>query len=514
MRRAKSHTRVSKRVATARRLLRRASVAAAAVRESFRIPRRRSVRDEILWKIAEAQATAADVRGAHRTAALVRHDFNRSFALKSIAEAQIQRGEIAGALSTAEMIRPGYSTKSITMGKIAAALTKAGDQVGADRTLQEAIQASRDVRGMRLDCLWLIAEDLAEAGDVPGALRIAGAMPETDSKGRTLGSIARIQALAGDIRGAFSTASTIRDTSRKAMAFSLIATVLAERGNRIAAAKACRLARRAAAGIRSGPRKDYDIVSIVTLIAAAGDMRGALRMLAAVRTPYERACAFSVIANVQIKAGDRAAAASSLRRGLRVIAGMRSGGDKAHALGIYAEEQAEAGNVEEAIQIAAGLQSRAAKEWTLERIAAIRAQAGDVPGALGTVAVLKDRQKTYALGEIAIAQAIAGKTRGALQTALSIRDDAWKASAVRYVAAAQAKMGDANSLVAWRSRQTAPVLKASVLLGVAGGMLGLRDAEMARRKARRRAYKWRRSGRPATTPNPASFALCSRIALG
>jgi hypothetical protein len=83
-----------------------------------------------------------------------------------------------------------------------------------------------------------------------------------------------------------------------------------------------------------------------------------------------------------------------------------------------------------------------------------------------------------------MAQATAGKTREALQTALSIRDDARKASAVRYVAAVQAKMGGADRLVAWASRQTPPVLQASALLGVAEGMLGLRDVEIAKRKAR------------------------------
>jgi hypothetical protein len=249
--------------------------------------------------------------------------------------------------------------------------------------------------------------------------------------------------------------------------------------------------------MRDGLERDDALLSIVPFLMHVGDTRGALQTAAAVRRAYERAFALSIIGALLYRAGRRAAALAALRRGLKVVAGMGRGSERSGILGVFAETHAEMGNVGQALRMAASLRDRAVRELTLQRIAAIQAQAGDVRGAFQTVATLEAPRKTYALGEMAIAQATAGDTRAALRTALSIPDEAGKVSAVRYVSAAQGRRGEAKSFLDWASAEPPLLVQASALLGVAEGMLGLRDAETARRKARRRALRlsWRGAGR-------------------
>ena len=175
-----------------------------------------------LVSIARAMVRMGDASGASRmVGAIGKTERNWKLRLLTgIAEAHAEIGDPANrkawgdALAAAETV----AQKLRILFEIADAQVKAGDREAALRTLDQALVVERSMNPEDRFEIPLgnpglveseIAEARAEAGDITGAIRIAGTIQHIQVRGDALAGIAAAQARSGDIKGALETAEKI-----------------------------------------------------------------------------------------------------------------------------------------------------------------------------------------------------------------------------------------------------------------------------------------------------------------
>ncbi len=299
-------------------------------------------------------------------------------------------GDFAAALKTANLIQNPI-TKSKAQSAIAAAEAREGDEAEAQRTWGLAVNSVGNYASWlyyyypdspapaeEAFALRRIADDRAQAGDITGALKMAGQMDE-GMKSAVQSDTAAYQAQAGDIAGAQRTAALISDTLSKNKA--QVAIVEAQAAMVVARAKADDIA----AALKTAeliPDVNIKINSesrIVEIQAQAGDVAGALNTAELFQDAYFKSSAQSVIAAAQASAGDVAGAQRTWASALNTTELIQEVGAKSHAQGVIATAQARAGDVASALKTVELIQDGSYKSMALVEIAAAKAKLGNFP---------------------------------------------------------------------------------------------------------------------------------------
>lgn len=346
----------------------------------------------------------------------------RDTALRGIAGAQAESGRVDAALETAALIGDAY-LQTGAWRQIAVAQARTGERKSAGALLDKARQAAAAFTYdlLRVDALIATAEAQARIGDVPGALTTAGSVETLRGTAEALRNIALVQAKHRDLQGARDTADTIADEKIKGQTLRDIAVVCAE----------------------------------------TGDRDGALRMAAGIRDPYLKAGALRKIAVAPALLKDRADALDILKQALDSAGAIHSDNEKADALGGITMALLAAGDVSGAFKTAALIEQAGAgksrpevavgtRAEVLRAIAIAQARAGDSPRALQTAgSIATPYMQASALAEIAVIQAergdqiAAGATlRKAIQVSSAIPELTAKAPALLGIAQAYATVGD------------------------------------------------------------------------
>jgi len=414
----------------------------------------------------------------------------RDTALRGIAGAQAEEGRFDAALDTAALIADAY----LRMGawrQIAVAGARAGDREAAGKLLDKVLQevaSFKNVPPSRGDALIATAEAQAQIGDVPGALKTAGAIADEKIKAQALRGIAVARAAKGDRDGALHTAAGIRDPYLKAGAIRRIAVAPAILKDRAAALDILKQALNSAEAIQGETEKADALGGITMAFLAAGDVNGAFRTVALIERAVAgkprpdvaattRAAVLRAIAIAQAQAGDSPRA---LQTAGRIATPDMQAGALAEIAVIQAERDdrlAAEATLRKAVQVSSAIREFVAKAPALMGIAQAYAKVGDRAAATRTfrqarqtVRVSDDeRYKTDALMDLAMVQSGAGDFSGAVETADGIRDIHARAHAWRVIAAAQG--GNREQVLAWIATDGAPARKAYALLGLAEGLL-------------------------------------------
>ncbi len=100
-------------------------------------------------------------------------------------------------------------------------------------------------------------------------------------------------------------------------------------------------------------------------------------------------------------------------------------------------------------------------------------EADDFSGALEIALTIKDEaEKGSLVAEIAKVKAERGDLQGALRIADTLEEQSWHGWAMRQIASVQARTGDLSGALNLASSQDSPYAKACVLLGAAEGLIG------------------------------------------
>jgi tetratricopeptide (TPR) repeat protein len=406
----------------------------------------------------------------------------RDTALRGIAGAQSEEGRFDAALETAALIADEY-LRTGAWRQIAVAWARAGDREAAGKLLGKVLQEVASFKNVRVEALIATAEAQAQTGDVPGGLKTAAAVEILPGKAEALRNIALVQAQRGDFRGALETAGAIADEKIKAQAFRGIAVARAEKGDR----------------------------------------DGALQTAAGIRDPYLKAGTFRRIAVASVVLKDRAAALDILKQALDSAGAIQGETEKADALGGITMAFLAAGDVNGAFKTVALIERAVAgkpqsevaattRSEVLRAIAIAQAQAGDSPRALQTAgSIAAPYMQASALAGVAVAQAERGDRiaadatlRKAVQVSSAIQDFAAKAPALLGIAQAYAKVGDraAATRTFRQARQTVRVsdddrYKTNALMDLAmvqsgaGDFSGAVETADGIRDVHARAHAWR-----------------------
>ena len=283
----------------------------AALREAETLGLRRLDDPLLLEPFIRALARAGDGAGALRAAGENVGGF-RDFALSVIAETQVHDGDLPAARRTADSCQD----RSDALGRMARALAEAGDVPGALRLVGEMPAPALLGFDPRAGALAGIAETQARAGDVPGALRTAGAL-EVGSTNKTrqrearrfreatLSQVAQAQAAAGDFEGAGRTLAAMEEGKGRARAGSKTLAARARGGDPVGAL---------AALDESAPdRRAWVVGCVAEAQAQAGDFDSAGRTLASIEEEHRRGQAIGALAVALARAGDPGAAFATAR---------------------------------------------------------------------------------------------------------------------------------------------------------------------------------------------------------
>lgn len=227
-------------------------------------------RDQPLSKIAIAQARAGDHQGAEDTITSVSTDPWRGEALRELVEAHVKAGRLKEAAKTAESITDDFSRVRAFLS-----LTRAHRMTKHNKTaaifledakrIVETIEEN-DQSDTRAVANCVLAESLAEMGNVKEAGELCSVIKKPLWKASGLRGVAAAQARTGDFKGAEEIAARIEDESTKEEA----------------------------------------VKEVVIAQLSRGDLMGALKRVETLNRPYWRAEALSEIAKAQAKAGDNA----------------------------------------------------------------------------------------------------------------------------------------------------------------------------------------------------------------
>ena len=456
-----------------------------------------SIQDErtkntALYFVSSVQAFLGDAAAAHRTAAVIAKPSSREWIISNIGIEQVLTCDFVEARKTLAMIQD----KDDLLKSFARVYAQKGD-------LKSAFEAVAAIQGKeaKVQTLNRMASDQIRAGDLKSALQTVASISDEKERAQTLRTIAEIQAETGDVQGALQTASTIADEVIKAIALEPIwevqATAQAKVGDWAGALKTIALIQPS--------HHDHARVratkSVFEELVKAGRLPAAQEAVLTIQDARLKVYAVNSMMKAQAKAGD-------IKGALEIASGNN------WALGDIAEAQAARGDVKGALKTISAITEESDKLSPLFSVAEAQAAQGDVKGALQTASLFPEekagsgvwRTRTAVLNRIARAQAKAGDVEGALQTTLSAAGEvdwlnvgmvmneaqanarsvdgkrwlqavsrintAWDRDiALRDIARAQAKAGNADAALSWASELKSPEEKAFALFGVVEGTL-------------------------------------------
>jgi hypothetical protein len=280
----------------------------------------------VIQEIAKAQAVAGDMSSALRTVSTLPAGYPQAQALTAIARAQASCGNIVGALQTAGAVKEDW-VRSNMLIEVAKAQAKAGDFAGAIKTartiprkrddferegfiawaharngnLGEALSIARAMQDSRRLFLYVsLAAHQARAGDMTGALEMAGEIPEDTRFGlRELAFYGVVlgQLSTGDLAGARATAEKIKEPSTQAVAIAAILGAQARKGDVAGALGA----------VQALPDAQARAAALVAIAAAqtrAGDVTSAIRTVGGISDNQQRSSALIKVAEIQADRGD------------------------------------------------------------------------------------------------------------------------------------------------------------------------------------------------------------------
>jgi hypothetical protein len=390
-------------------------------------------------------------------------------ALMELAHLWAKTGDLTAAFNIVTLSQGANNFKSRAQRTIAAGQADAGDVAGAKATTD--LIPDPFEKNLALNN---VAEAQVKSEDLAGALRTGSSIQDEYVRFRDplLRDIAIAEVKAGDLAGALKSAGLISSESdAKNDAYNAIAGAQVHAEDIESAHKTADL-------MRPGIYKASLLQDIAELEAKAGSTSHALETAESIQDgDYEsvyKSKALSAIAEVQAKAGDTAGAKDTLRLARR--AADRStdhrGGLNTTSLEHIAIAQARAlGDIAGAQQTADLIASASDKSYALKEIAEAQAKAGDFTAALKTAnCIIPDG--TYSnwrggtLAGIAEAQAEAGDVAGAFKTAELIQNEYYRKSGVGRIVHGQAKGRDIVGAL-----KTADLIhdtddKSSALLGI------------------------------------------------
>ena len=231
---------------------------------------------------------------------------------------------------------------------------------------------------------------------------------------------------------------------------------------------------RSRAGYRSAAR--YDLFRALTSaleIGSADDVVRPLTKRVDDELPYLRAGALIKIASAQLTMNEPDRARWTLARALAAAGTIGSEYWRAHQLILIAQLQGAAGALAEARKsIAAARGVGSVFGQSLRECAAVQAGAGDFEGALATArAIRSESLRNWSIADIVRAQVRAGDDGGALVTAQRIDKTYFRMLAMYHIGSARAENGDSDGAL----RAAERILE--IWLGAPGEFLG-RDAEI------------------------------------
>jgi len=438
-----------------------------------------------------------------------------ALAATALATANIQPHDVLLRASVVAVTITRAYTKIEILQEHRAAQRRAGDRANAVVTLQGSLWNALQLEGSaRTDAVVEIAEGLARATDVDGALLAASLTLQEGLPALVMDRVVAMQTEMGDIPAALQTA-------RSASTASLRAVLLAQ-----VALGDVQAALQTATTINNRFRKDLALESIALRQARSNDLPGAIQTVGRMQDAWQNVSGLRNISRIQAQRDD-------IQGALQTATAMQHGLAKAWVLRDVAAAQARARQIPQAVQTAVGIDEDSLQAEALRAIAALQVKADDMAGAFKTVAIipaisigkaqaLRDMAaaqaqrgdvtgalhtaasithddectQSWALRDIAVAQATAGNIQRGLQTVTMIQDahvdHFFRGAAIRWVMAAQARQGQLDAALAWADQQMSPILKAFSLLGVAEGMLERQGAGKLRDNICRKAlvYEW------------------------
>ena len=399
----------------------------------------------VLSEIAATQSKAGDRLGAKRSIAdalgaarrITDDSVSGSSAFAEIAKAQLEMDDLEGALGTARGIA-AVGPRLSAFHAIAEAQAKAGDRIGASRSMVEALSTPsrpKELSPELSEVDALLNDVMSEVNDALGRLALS----------KFVGLQARLQAELGDVVGARRTVQSIAREQGRAHALIDIAAIQAKKGDIAGALSTA----------RSIAIDHWRVAALSDIAEEAGDPHSAARSIAEALSTIgsiadlgSRGVALSHVAEAQMKVGDRVGAAASFAEARLNVGTIKSDWARSNVLMAIAESHARAGHshgwagtMAEALSAARSIDGAIGRNVTLMKIAKRQAKAGDIAGALGTALSIDNRFNSYAgasaLRAIAEAHAKAGEVAEALNIAQTIEDDATRASALSRIAEAQ-----------------------------------------------------------------------------
>ncbi len=451
-------------------------------------------RAEAHFWIARTYARAGDVARArlalHACGGFLAKSAAGYGAYAHIAAAQAKAGDATGAQRTLDEVKaaisalPDQKAKDEAFVKFSEELTWAEFLPGA-KTVASEIASDAWQRHWQY---WEIAMYEAKAGDVAGAgqtvqtlVAMAAGIGKLDTRANLYRSIAHVRLQIGDVNGArqsLDAAKTANLADGNSWTRGDIARLYAKIGE-LGHAKAI------AATIDRAGRMARAYTLIAEVQRKAGDVAGATQTLglakalaAATADAREKTWMYADIARWQALCGNAPGALETIQTALIAAPAITDAKQRGEAYGGIALAQADAGDLDgvratmrliRPIVASVGYNEKLVSAYVVCR----QAEKGDVVGAKETTSLIPREAKSadVAAWYVAAAQAKAGDYNGARATAEAIATVEWRDRAYQAVAEGQARRGDLATLRAWVDSLTDPAVRAYACVGAAEGLL-------------------------------------------
>jgi RNA polymerase sigma factor (sigma-70 family) len=338
------------------------------------------------------------------------------------------------------------------------AKAKTPTQLRVEALLQDARKAAEDIEDKQWKAwaLQSVAEEQARVGDkaaaaqtFQAAVQAAREVPSenafdpTHRSRHTLLYLSGIQASVGDAKGA-------RKTAELAIA-------------------AGEERQRALEEITAGEGRYLSTVAAAQ--ARDGKLKEAAQTVDKIKDEEVRILALTMLARAQFTAKDKQAARKTFERSLKMAGQIGTVWGKQYAYLQIARAQVEIGELKAARETADAITD---EPWKSNALLALQISAKDFKGAVKTALAIKEEYRSgEALHEIVAAQLRSGDLKGGLQAAAAIKNGYWRVLALAEAAKAQAQSGDQAAAAQTFKKAFAEGLKVQ---DKAPGTEGLRNA--------------------------------------
>ena len=371
--------------------------------------------------------------------------------------------------------------------KIAIAQAKAGDLAGAKTSVKGLIEEVWAIKENVPDYAIDDSDGYLASWQVLALVGIASAQGKMkDTSGRAL-----------TIEHARHFAERLQDSATKVFSLQWVAVAQVKagdiRGAQATTQKALQVADTVIADNNLSPEflKNHVAMKIATVQVETGDRASARAAIGQALQRVKGSVNDRVLLDIaiaQARLGDMQGALETLQGRLGIFSAVQV----AEALSEAGERMAAGEIIQKAVEITQATNTVNAFDW--KRIAMAKANLGDIQGAMDAQRKAADLEGTrnqlmsdpYFLSRLAVAQSKAGDPKRAMASVDAIhkatgelRDSVaravFKSPALRAVAAAQVTAGDIKGALAWAHKQRWPDEKAYALLGVAEGLLEVKQ---------------------------------------